>query len=133
MAERAMADEGSLTDQKRIGLLEILDDLIYHVNSERTWFSILMISSLVVAPLSLFFTFFLLLHPKIMLLMFRLSHLSGLLVLVYLIANVFVSALWLAVGVREFKFFRGWSDRFRQFSSLKERFDREFRELEKRS
>jgi len=120
-----MTNESKPENQRRLGLLEILDDLIYHVNAQRAWFSILMVSSLVIAPLSLFFAFFILLHPKIMLALFRLSYFSGILVLSFLVANVFVSALWLLVGVKEFSFLRGWSERFRQYSSLKERLDRE--------
>jgi len=37
----------------RESLLEIIDNIIYHVNIERAWFNLLCITSIIIAPTSL--------------------------------------------------------------------------------
>lgn len=109
----------------RESLLEVIDNLIYHVNMERMWFNLLCITSMIIAPMSLFFTIFMMLHPGILRLMFRLDFRLSLIAMAYFIINLFVATLWLIVGLKEFRFLSKWSYRFKRYFSLKEQLDKE--------
>lgn len=124
--------KGKVVDEpEKPSLLELIDNLIYHINSERVWFNALCLSSIIAAPISIFFTIFLLLHPGVINRLLRLQYSMGLLLIFYLILNLFVSSLWLIVGLREFRFLAKWNSRFKRYFSLKEQLDRELqREFE---
>ena len=98
--------------EERVSLLQMVDDLIYHVNAERAWFQMLVITSLIIAPISLFLTFFFLTNPRILISFFRFGGrilggpIFGPLMFSYIIVNLIVASLWLVVGIREFRFFR---------------------------
>lgn len=127
--------KGKIVDElEKPSLLELIDNLIYHINSERVWFNALCLSSIIAAPISIFFTVFLLLHPGIINRLLRLQYSMGLLLIFYLILNLFISSLWLVVGLREFRFLAKWNSRFKRYFSLKEQLDRELqREFEEES
>jgi hypothetical protein len=42
---------------------------------------------------------------------------------------LFISSLWLTVGVREYKFLTRWNSRFRRYFSIKEKLDKELQEF----
>jgi len=109
----------------RESLLEIIDNLVYHVNMERIWLNVLCMTSIIIAPISLFFTIFMMLHPGILRLMFRFDFPLGLITMAYFIINLFVATLWLVVGLKEFRFLSKWSYRFKRYFSLKEQLDKE--------
>jgi hypothetical protein len=119
------------SDEEDVSLLRMIDDLIYRINSERVWFQIIVITSLAMAPISLFITLFFLLHPRLLLIVLGFERFAGpsfgMLMLAYVIVNLVVASLWLAVGIREFRFFRKWDRRFRRYFSLKEKLDVELR------
>jgi len=119
------------SDEEDVSLLRMIDDLIYRINSERIWFQIIVITSLAMAPISLLITLFFLLHPRLLLIVLGFGRFAGpsfgMLMLAYVIVNLVVASLWLAVGIREFRFFRKWDRRFRRYFSLKEKLDVELR------
>ena len=127
--------KGKVVDElEKPSLLELIDNLIYHINSERVWFNALCLSSIIAAPISIFFTVFLLLHPGVINRLLRLQYSMGLLLIFYLVLNLFISSLWLIVGLREFRFLAKWNSRFKRYFSLKEQLDRELqREFEEES
>jgi hypothetical protein len=110
-----------------VGLLELIDRLILHINSERTWFNILIATSIFAAPISIIFTFYLLLHRKLIAYIFIRDPRLGVLATAYYAIIIIVSLLWLIVGIKEYKFLSKWNRRFRKYFSLKEQLDRELR------
>ena len=110
-----------------VGLLELIDRLILHINSERTWFNILIAASIFTAPISILFTFYLLLHRKLIAFIFMRDPRLGVLAIAYYFIIIIVSFLWLIVGIKEYKFLSKWNKRFRKYFSLKEQLDRELR------
>ncbi|MBS7626925.1 hypothetical protein KEJ51_07840 [Candidatus Bathyarchaeota archaeon] len=108
-------------------LLDMIDALIMHINDERTWFNILIATSILAAPVSILFTLFLLLHRRLLAFIFRFDPLLGTFAIVYFIIILVVSLLWLTVGIKEFRFLSEWNSRFRRYFSLKEQLDRELR------
>ena len=111
-------------------LLETLDDLMFHMNNARTIFVILGVSSIVLAPIAIVVAAFFLLHPFFLRSLIIREPVVGISFLIYLVLTVIMSALWLIVGLREYRFLSRWDQRFRSFLSLKERIDRELKEGE---
>ena len=117
-------------EERKPTLLETLDDLIFHMNNARTIFVILGVSSIVLAPIAIVVAAFFLLHPFFLRSLIIREPVVGISFLIYLVLTVIMSALWLIVGLREYRFLSRWDQRFRSFLSLKERIDRELKEGE---
>ena len=108
-------------------LLEMIDSLISHINMERTWFNILVTTSILAAPISLFFTLLLLLHRRLVAFIFKTDPLLGITAIAYFAVILVVASLWLVVGLREHAFLSKWNSRFKKYFSLKEQLDKELR------
>ncbi len=126
MAEKMTQNEQE-GGQEEGGLLEMIDALILHINAERTWFNILVLTSILAAPISLFFTLSLLLHRRLVFIIFRVDPILGAISLIYFGIILIVASLWLAVGIREYTFLSKWNSRFKKYFSLKEQLDKELR------
>jgi hypothetical protein len=111
--------------RREISLLEMIDNLILHINEERTWFNILVATSILAAPISLLFTLYLLLHRRLVAFIIRFDPLLGLLAMIYFAVILIVASLWLIIGLKEFSFISKWNSRYRKYFSLKEQLDRE--------
>ena len=122
-----MSQDQKGNSQKEAGLLEMIDNLILHINEERTWFNVLIVTSILAAPISLLFTLYLLLHRRLVAFIFIRDPVLGITAIIYFAIILVVSSLWLIVGLKEFKFISKWNSRFRRYFSLKERLDRELR------
>ena len=117
------SEEGREND--RTNILELIDNLILHINSERLWFNLIIFSSVFIAPVSLLFTMFLVLRGKFLSIIFRVSPLIGFMVIGYFLLNFIIASLWLIVGIKEYRFLSKWNERFKKYYSLKEQIDRE--------
>ncbi len=114
--------------ERKPTLLETLDDLIFHMNSARSIFVVLGISSVILAPIAIVVAAFFLVHHFILRTLIIREPLVGILFPIYLVFTVIMSAVWLIVGLREYRFLSKWNQRFRGFLSLKERIDKELKE-----
>jgi hypothetical protein len=114
-----------MVEEERTNLLEVIDSLIEHVNSQRVWFMALLVSALIVAPIAILFTLLLILHPGIMVRLFRLVPVAASLIMAYLVLTLGMSTLWLIIGLKEYGFLSKWNARFKKYFSLKEQLDRE--------
>jgi len=118
-------DKPSPNNGERRGLLETLDELIFHMNSTKNTFSILIISSFILAPLALIMGAIIALHPRF------LGHLLvrqpeiALTILAFIIISVILASIWLYIGYRERSFFSNWDKKFRKYTSLKNQIDKE--------
>ncbi|WP_455277517.1 hypothetical protein [[Eubacterium] cellulosolvens] len=117
------SEEGK--ENNRTNILELIDNLILHINSERLWFNLIVFSSVFIAPVSLLFTIFLVLRGKFLSIIFRVSPLIGFMVIGYFLLNFIIASLWLIVGIKEYRFLSKWNERFKKYFSLKEQIDRE--------
>ena len=122
-----MSQDQKGNSQKEAGLLEMIDNLILHINEERTWFNVLIATSILAAPISLLFTLYLLLHRRLVTFIFMRDPVLGITAIIYFAIILVVSSLWLIVGLKEFNFISKWNSRFKRYFSLKERLDKELR------
>ncbi len=118
-----------MTEQERKPtLLETLDELIFQMNNARSIFVVLGISSIILAPIAIVVAAFFLVHHLFLRTLIIREPLVGILFPIYLVFTVIMSAIWLIVGLREYRFLSKWNQRFRSFLSLKERIDKELQE-----
>ena len=125
--DEKMGQDREDSSRSETGLLEMIDNLILHINQERTWFNVLIATSILAAPISLLFTLYLLLHRRLVAFIFLRDPVLGMTAIIYFAIILVVSSLWLIVGLKEFKFISKWNSRFRRYFSLKERLDKELR------
>lgn len=125
--DEKMSQDQKGNSQKEAGLLEMIDNLILHINEERTWFNVLTATSILAAPISLLFTLYLLLHRRLVAFIFMRDPVLGITAIIYFAIVLVVSSLWLIVGLKEFNFISRWNSRFKRYFSLKERLDKELR------
>ncbi len=115
-------------DKERAGILEIIDDLIFHVNARKSWFKFLLIANLIPAPIIMFVTLSIALYPDIFGHISRIAPVIGLLFTLLLVLTFEFSIFWVIFGLREYSFLSKWDKRFREYLSLKEKVDEELRE-----
>ncbi len=111
--------------EKRDNIFEVLDDLIYHLNTTRNMFTFLIISSFILAPLSFIVAAVFVLYPRFLNILLQREPELGAIVILFIGISVVLAGVWLAIGIKERSFFSKWNKRFNRFMSLKERMDRE--------
>ena len=111
--------------QRRDSILEVVDDLVFHMNDARTRFMILSVTSLILAPIAIIVALLLVGYPRFLRFLIVGIPEVGLTLFLYLALSTILSAIWLYVGLKEYRFLSKWNDRFKRFISLREQIDRE--------
>lgn len=112
-------------EEEKTSLVQILDELIYHMNSTRTTFKVMILSSFILAPLSLMLATVFVIHPSFMnRIMYRFPDI-GVFLLVFIGVSIMLAIMWLYIGLNERRFFSNWDKRFSRFMSLKNQVDKE--------
>jgi hypothetical protein len=114
-----------MSDRRRNNIFEVLDELIFHLNTTKSMFTFLIISSFILAPVALIVAAVISLHPAFLAVVMNRLPGIGMMIIAFIGITVILSAIWLAIGIKERTFFSAWNARFSRFVSLKERIDRE--------
>jgi hypothetical protein len=117
-----------MSDRRRGNIFEVLDELIFHLNTTKSMFTMLIVSSFILAPLAIIVAAVISIHPAFLGLILNRLPGVGLMIIAFIVITVVLSAIWLAIGIKERTFFSAWNTRFSRFISLKERIDRELEE-----
>ena len=125
--ERAIAVM-SEPERRRNNIFEVLDELIFHLNTTKSMFTLLIVSSFILAPLAIVVAAVITLHPAFLGLLLNRLPGVGTIIIAFIGITVVLSAVWLAIGIKERAFFSAWNTRFNRFISLRERIDRELEE-----
>ena len=112
-------------ERRRNNIFEVLDELIFHLNTTKSMFTLLIVSSFILAPLAIIVAAVFAFNPRF--LPFILDRVPGVgtIMIAFIVIVVILSGIWLAIGIKERAFFSAWNSRFSRFMSLKERIDRE--------
>jgi len=118
----------SVKEKDKMSVVEVLDELIFHMNSTRTVFKIMILSSFILAPLSLMLAGVLVIHPFFMhRILFRFPDI-GVFLLFFIGVSIMLASMWLYIGLSEQRFFSNWDRKFSRYTSLKNQLDKEFGE-----
>jgi hypothetical protein len=115
----------AMMSDRRRSIFEVLDELIFHLNTTKSMFTLLIVSSFILAPLALIVAAVITLHPAFLGVLLNRLPGVGTIIIAFIGITVVLSAVWLAIGIKERAFFSAWNSRFNRFISLKERIDRE--------
>jgi hypothetical protein len=107
----------------RENLLSLMDSFIEQVTSIRKTLLGVSISALVLAPLAIGLSVYLILHPSFFAIL-EIENEFGLVLSILLIAVLIISSIWLVSGIRQYKSINSWSKRYREYKKEKEDFDR---------
>ncbi|MGH9992962.1 MAG: hypothetical protein ACREAZ_10015 [Nitrososphaera sp.] len=119
---------GEDNPEKRETIVKVLDDLIYHLNTTRSTFPFLIVSSFVLAPLALIVAAVFTVYPRFLILLLERLPQVGVIIIIFITITVILASVWLAIGIKERRFFSAWNIRFSRFMSLKDKIDRELGE-----
>lgn len=113
------------SEDEKTTLVELLDELISHMNATRNVFKIMVLSSFILAPLSLMLASVFVIHPFFMhRILFRFPDV-GVFLLFFIGVLMMLASMWLYIGLSEHRFFSNWDKRFSRFTSLKNKIDKE--------
>jgi hypothetical protein len=134
MSSKSKDDDGdnSIKDTEKehnkTSVVELLDALISHMNAIRSVFKVMILSSFILAPLSLMFAAVLVIHPFfIQRTLFRFPDV-GVFLLFFIGVSIMLASTWLYIGLSEQRFFSNWDKKFRRYTSLKNQLDKELGE-----
>jgi hypothetical protein len=120
-------DNGS-TDTNNINnvtIFELLDDLISHMNTTKNIFTLLILSSFILAPIALIVAGIFVIHPFFLYrILFRLPAVGGILLL-FISVSIMLASVWLFIGASEQRFFSHWNKKFNRYLSKRKQVDKE--------
>jgi hypothetical protein len=112
-------------DHKKTSVIELLDALISHMNAIRSVFKVMILSSFILAPLSLILAGVFVIHPFFMhRILFRIPEV-GIFLLFFIGVSIMLASMWLYIGLSEQRFFSNWEKKFSSYTSLKNQLDKE--------
>ncbi|MFY3741501.1 MAG: putative membrane protein [Candidatus Nitrosomirales archaeon] len=114
--------------KRRESILEVLDELIFHLNNTKGIFTLLIISSLILAPIALILGGIFITFPRFLFFLLNRVPDVGIILLVYVVISIIFSSIWLYIGIKEQRFFSKWNNKFRRYMSLKSQIDKELGE-----
>ena len=120
--------EDTEKEHNKTSVVELLDALISHMNAIRSVFKVMILSSFILAPLSLMFAAVLVIHPFfIQRILFRFPDV-GVFLLFFIGVSIMLASMWLYIGLSEQRFFSNWDKKFSRYTSLKNQLDKELGE-----
>jgi hypothetical protein len=113
----------SPTAAARENILSLMDSFIEQITAIRKTLLGVSISALILAPLAIGLSIYLLLHPSFFAIL-EIENEFGLVLSVLLGAVLVISSIWLTTGIRQYRSISSWSSRYNEYVKEKEDIDR---------
>ena len=119
------ANSASSTDAEvaRENILSLMDNFIEQITNIRRTLLGVSISALVLAPLAIGLSVYLILHPSFFAIL-EIENEFGLVLSILLGAVLIISSIWLISGIRQYRSMNSWSKRYNEYKKEKEDMDR---------
>ena len=114
-----MSDDKAL----RQDILSLMDGFIEQVHQVRRILVGVSASAIVLAPLAIVLSIYLVLHPSFFAVL-EIENEFGLILSVLLGAVILISAIWLVTGIRQYRSMSAWKGRYNEYSRQKEEMDK---------
>jgi hypothetical protein len=115
--------EDSDEPKSRQDILVLMDSFISQIQQIRKILLGMSVSAIVLAPLALALSIYLVLHPSFFAVL-EIENEFGLVLSVMLGAIIIISGIWLFTGVRQYRSMNAWKGRYREYVKEKEELDR---------
>jgi uncharacterized membrane protein len=116
-------NQDEVTFSTRQDILALLDGFIQQMQNIRRILLGMSISAIVLAPLAIALSIYLLFHPSFFAILERENE-FGLVLTVLLGAVIITSGIWLVTGIRQYYSMSKWKKRYEQYQREKEAIDR---------
>jgi len=107
----------------RSNVLSIIDNFIEQILKIRTTLFGVFLSALVLAPLAIGLSVFLLQHPSFLAVL-DIENEFGIVLGILLFAVIIISSVWLWVGIKQYLSINTWNQRYREYTKEKQEVDR---------
>jgi hypothetical protein len=107
----------------RHDILSLLEGFIDQIQQLRKIMLGVSISAIVLAPLAIGLSVYLVLHPSFFAIL-EIENEFGLVLSGLLAAVIVISGIWLATGIRQYRVIETWKSRYQEYSKEKEELDR---------
>ena len=111
----------SPTAAARENILSLMDGFIEQITSIRKTLLGVSISALILAPLAIGLSVYLILHPSFFAIL-EIENEFGLVLSILLVAVLIISSIWFASGIRQFRSISSWSKRYNGYKKGKGRY-----------
>jgi hypothetical protein len=111
------------TEVARENILSLMDSFIEQITNIRRTLLGVSISALVLAPLAIGLSVYLILHPSFFAIL-EIENEFGLVLSILLGAVLIISSIWLISGIRQYRSMSSWSKRYNEYKKEKEDMDR---------
>lgn len=116
-------NQDHLTSSTRQDILTLLDSFIHQIQYIRRILLGMSISAIILAPLAIALSVYLLFHPSFFAVLERENE-FGLVLTVLLGAVIITSGIWLFTGIRQYSSMSQWKKRYEEYRREKEAIDR---------
>jgi hypothetical protein len=116
-------DQEPPTESSRQDILTLLDGFIQQIHRIRRILLGMSISAIVLAPLAIALSVYLLLHPSFFAVL-ETENEFGLVLSVLLGAVIIISGIWLFTGIRQYYSMSQWKNRYEEYQREKEAIDK---------
>lgn len=114
-----------MTEDKplRHDILTLMDSFIEQIQQIRRILIGMSVSAIVLAPLALALSLYLILHPSFFAVL-EIENEFGLILSVLLGAVIVISGIWFFTGIRQYRSMSAWKNRHKEYSRQKEEMDK---------
>lgn len=114
-----------MTEDKplRHDILTLMDSFIEQIQQIRRILIGMSVSAIVLAPLALALSLYLILHPSFFAVL-EIENEFGLILSVLLGAVIVISGVWFFTGIRQYRSMSAWKNRYKEYSRQKEEMDK---------
>jgi hypothetical protein len=110
-------------ESARGNILGLMDDFISTILQIRRVMIGMSISAIVLAPLGIALSAYLILHPSFFAVL-EIENEFGLILSILLAAVIIISGIWLATGIKQYRSISHWKTRYDEYAKEKQEIDR---------
>ena len=116
-------DNKEKLNMSRHDILSLLDNFIEQIHQIRRTLLGVSISALVLSPLAIALSIYLMLHPSFFAIL-EIENEFGLVLSVLLSAVIIISSIWLITGIRQYRSLSSWNNRYKEYVEEKQKIDK---------
>ena len=116
-------NSNNLTETSRANILTLMDSFIEEITSIRKTLLGVSVSALIVAPLAIGLSLYLILHPSFFVIL-EIENEFGLILIIFVVTVLIISSIWLTSGIRQYLSIGIWGKGYNEYKKEKEDIDR---------
>ena len=108
--------------QSRFSIIDVIDGFVDKINQIRKTLLGISISSLVLAPLAISLSLYLIFHPHFFFILDEYDE-FGTFLSMFLVVIIIISISWLVLGIRQYLMLKSWNKKYSNYIQRKDQLD----------